>query len=226
MDTIASATESTTLLKLSSVSVAFGGLLALGGIDLDVAQGERLAILGPERCRQDHVVQRRRRRHPADLRLGPDQGRRLHAAALASPAEPRRRPHLPANAAVPRPHGRGQSVPRRRRQARSPSIAPANVRRRAVAEQAPRRGSSRLARRASRVERRRSLPRRATPTRGRNGGGHRPRPDDARRAGVRAVARRTRATGRSARVAGGRRDVAAHRTRHGRGPAGRSTESS
>ena len=35
------------MLKLSSVSVAFGGLLALGGIDLDVAQGERLAVLGP-----------------------------------------------------------------------------------------------------------------------------------------------------------------------------------
>ena len=47
MNTIASVTEPTTLLKLSSVSVAFGGLLALGGIDLDVAQGERLAILGP-----------------------------------------------------------------------------------------------------------------------------------------------------------------------------------
>ena len=48
MDTTASATEpTTTLLRLSSVSVAFGGLLALGGIDLDVAQGERLAVLGP-----------------------------------------------------------------------------------------------------------------------------------------------------------------------------------
>ena len=48
MTTIASVTEpTTTLLKLSSVSVRFGGLLALGGIDLDVAQGERLAILGP-----------------------------------------------------------------------------------------------------------------------------------------------------------------------------------
>jgi branched-chain amino acid transport system ATP-binding protein len=32
---------------LDSVVVAFGGLLALSGIDLDVAQGERLAILGP-----------------------------------------------------------------------------------------------------------------------------------------------------------------------------------
>jgi branched-chain amino acid transport system ATP-binding protein len=47
VNTTAPVSESTTLLQLSSVSVAFGGLLALGGIDLDVAQGERLAVLGP-----------------------------------------------------------------------------------------------------------------------------------------------------------------------------------
>ena len=48
MTTIASMTEPiTTLLQLSSVSVRFGGLLALCDINLDVAQGERLAILGP-----------------------------------------------------------------------------------------------------------------------------------------------------------------------------------
>jgi branched-chain amino acid transport system ATP-binding protein len=47
VNTFAPDTESTTLLELRSVSVAFGGLLALGGIDLDVAQGERLAVLGP-----------------------------------------------------------------------------------------------------------------------------------------------------------------------------------
>ncbi len=35
------------VVELRSVTVAFGGLLALGGIDLDVARGERLAILGP-----------------------------------------------------------------------------------------------------------------------------------------------------------------------------------
>jgi branched-chain amino acid transport system ATP-binding protein len=39
--------EVSPLLRLESVSVAFGGLVALGGIDLDVAQGERLAVLGP-----------------------------------------------------------------------------------------------------------------------------------------------------------------------------------
>ena len=50
------------------MTVAFGGLLALGGIDLDVARGERLAVLGPERGRQDHAVQRDRRRHQADER--------------------------------------------------------------------------------------------------------------------------------------------------------------
>jgi branched-chain amino acid transport system ATP-binding protein len=40
-------TDGAVVVQLRSVSVAFGGLLALGGVDLDVAQGERLAILGP-----------------------------------------------------------------------------------------------------------------------------------------------------------------------------------
>lgn len=35
------------VVQVRSVVVAFGGLLALGGIDLDAAQGERLAIIGP-----------------------------------------------------------------------------------------------------------------------------------------------------------------------------------
>jgi branched-chain amino acid transport system ATP-binding protein len=35
------------IVSVRSVRVTFGGLVALGGIDLDVAQGERLAILGP-----------------------------------------------------------------------------------------------------------------------------------------------------------------------------------
>ncbi len=35
------------LLRMRDVSVVFGGLRALNGVNLDVAQGERLAILGP-----------------------------------------------------------------------------------------------------------------------------------------------------------------------------------
>jgi branched-chain amino acid transport system ATP-binding protein len=35
------------IVALRSVTVAFGGLLALGGVDLHVARGQRLAILGP-----------------------------------------------------------------------------------------------------------------------------------------------------------------------------------
>ena len=45
--TTTTADSGDTAVQLRSVTVAFGGLLALGGVDLDVAQGERLAILGP-----------------------------------------------------------------------------------------------------------------------------------------------------------------------------------
>ena len=45
--TTTTADSGDTAVRLRSVTVAFGGLLALGGVDLDVAQGERLAILGP-----------------------------------------------------------------------------------------------------------------------------------------------------------------------------------
>ena len=62
-----------------------------------------------------------------------------------------------------------------------------------------RRGRNRVARRPRRVTRRRPLPRPTTPTRGGHGDGHRPRPDDARRAGFRFVPRRTRTLGRTAR---------------------------
>ena len=45
--TTTTASSGDSAVQLRSVTVAFGGLLALGGVDLDVAQGERLAILGP-----------------------------------------------------------------------------------------------------------------------------------------------------------------------------------
>jgi branched-chain amino acid transport system ATP-binding protein len=45
--TTAAETARDVVLQTRSVAMRFGGLLALGGIDLDVARGERLAILGP-----------------------------------------------------------------------------------------------------------------------------------------------------------------------------------
>ncbi len=41
------ASEAVCLLRLDAVTVAFGGLVAVSGVDLVVAQGERLAVLGP-----------------------------------------------------------------------------------------------------------------------------------------------------------------------------------
>jgi len=46
-DTTTDADSGHPAVQLRSITVAFGGLLALGGVDLDVSQGERLAILGP-----------------------------------------------------------------------------------------------------------------------------------------------------------------------------------
>jgi branched-chain amino acid transport system ATP-binding protein len=46
-DTTAPRDDHEVVVRLRSVVVAFGGLLALGGIDLDVARGERLVVLGP-----------------------------------------------------------------------------------------------------------------------------------------------------------------------------------
>lgn len=44
---VATDLSSDPLLRLRSVTVAFGGLVALSDVDLDVAKGERLAVLGP-----------------------------------------------------------------------------------------------------------------------------------------------------------------------------------
>ena len=46
-DTITPTRERVPLVRLESVTVTFGGLRALEGVDLDAFRGERLAILGP-----------------------------------------------------------------------------------------------------------------------------------------------------------------------------------
>ena len=45
--TAASATVQEPVLCLEAVVVAFGGLQALAGVDLEVERGDRLALLGP-----------------------------------------------------------------------------------------------------------------------------------------------------------------------------------
>jgi branched-chain amino acid transport system ATP-binding protein len=45
------------LLHIDQVSKRFGGFVALDGIDLTVAPGERLGLIGPERLRQEHAGQ-------------------------------------------------------------------------------------------------------------------------------------------------------------------------
>jgi branched-chain amino acid transport system ATP-binding protein len=47
MTTSPGAEGSSPFVQLRDVVVAFGGLLALGGVNVDVARGERLAVLGP-----------------------------------------------------------------------------------------------------------------------------------------------------------------------------------
>ena len=96
-----------------------------------------------QRRRQDHAVQRHRRDlHPTGGHRH-DQRRRLHDGAVTAPTGPRRRPHLPEDPAVPRPHRRGQPPAGVDRQARQPPLAQ------------PRAGCGGAGRRAPRGRRRR-----------------------------------------------------------------------
>ena len=109
--------------QLRDVVVAFGGLLALGGVDLDVARGERLAVLGPNGAGKTtlfNVIAGDL--HPTQGHRD-DQRRRLHDGAVAAPPGPRRRPDLSEDPAVPRPDRRGQPAAGLDRQARQPPLA-------------------------------------------------------------------------------------------------------
>jgi ABC-type phosphonate transport system ATPase subunit len=54
----------TPLLQVSQLSKRFGGFVALDAVDLEVADGERVGLIGPERLRQEHAGQLHLR-HPA-----------------------------------------------------------------------------------------------------------------------------------------------------------------
>ena len=104
------------LLRLESVAVSFGGLRALGGVDLDVVRGERLAVLGPNGAGKTTLF------NVIAGDISPDRGRVLIKAidctTLPSRLRPaaRRGPDLSEDEAAHRPHRRGQPVPRPDRQ--------------------------------------------------------------------------------------------------------------
>ena len=103
---------------LAGVTRAFGALRAVDDVSFSVAAGEKCADPRLQRRRQDDALQRHHRRLPAHRRADPFLRRGHHraAAARAHPQGPAA--HLPVLAAVSRPHGARQPVPRgaRRRQ--------------------------------------------------------------------------------------------------------------
>jgi branched-chain amino acid transport system ATP-binding protein len=109
--------------QLRSVRVAFGGLLALGGVDLDVAQGERLAILGPNGAGKTtlfNVVAGDLVPTSGTVHL---QGQDCTRAAVTASPVPWGRPDLPEGALLPRADRRGQPLPARWSAARQPPKA-------------------------------------------------------------------------------------------------------
>ncbi len=75
-------------LTLTSVRVAFGGLIALAGIDLDVGRGERLAILGPNGAGKTTLF------NVVAGDIAPSAGTVTIAGEDVTSAPPRRRPAL------------------------------------------------------------------------------------------------------------------------------------
>ena len=104
------------LLRLESVAVSFGGLLALGGVDLDVARGERLAVLGPNGAGKTTLF------NVIAGDITPTEGRVLIKGVDCTSLPSRLRPQLGVartyqkTQTVRRPHRRGQPVPRPDRQ--------------------------------------------------------------------------------------------------------------
>ena len=186
--------------QLRDVVVAFGGLLALGGVNLDVARGERLAVLGPNGAGKTTLF------NVIAGDLHPTGGTVVINGVDCTTAPSRRRPKL----GVARTYQKTRLFPgltvednlqlawigKRGQSSLAEPERPARRR--------PRRGPGRrrggVARRPARHRRRRPVPRPAAPARGRHGRRHRAGADDARRARLGTVPWRARAVDRAARA--------------------------
>jgi branched-chain amino acid transport system ATP-binding protein len=103
---------------LAGVTRAFGALRAVDDVSFSVAAGEKAAILGSNGAGKTTLFNAITGDFPAHRRADPFLRRRHHRAAAAR-AHPQGPPaHLPVFAAVSRPHGARQPLPRgpRRRQ--------------------------------------------------------------------------------------------------------------
>ena len=105
------------LLALEQVRAGYAGSLVLTDLDLVVHEGEAVALLGPQRRRQDHDAACDHR-HGAEKRRPHHDGWRRHHACAAVRDQPAR--HLDragGTAAVPEPHGDGEPADRHARRA-------------------------------------------------------------------------------------------------------------
>ncbi len=193
------------ILRLRGVGRRFGGVQAVRDVDLDVAHGERRAILGPNGAGKTTLF---------NLIAGdfaPTSGTIDVMGTDVTLLPARVRPRLGVartyqkSRLFPGLDGRGQPLPRHRgTRRRAPEGRQVARAREGAARARPRRRRARLARRLARHARRLALARPAAPARGRHGERDRPEADDARRARLRALARRARAAHRAAALAAAR----------------------
>ena len=61
---------SESMLRMENVTMQFGGVVAVNNLSLNVDKGEVVALIGPQRCRQNDGLQLHHRRIPADKRQG------------------------------------------------------------------------------------------------------------------------------------------------------------
>ena len=112
------------LLSAKDIKIRFGGVIAADGIDLDVLEGENLAIIGPNGAGKTTFlnISTGYLRPQAGTRNLSRQGH--HRAAAAHDHQARHCPRLPDSAAVPRSDCDGEHADRGRRAARAPVRLP------------------------------------------------------------------------------------------------------